>query len=68
LHPSVLAIGPGDVLVLATDGIGGYSLDGLGLSGQPTSIAEGILARFARETDDALVLVARCLGEASWTR
>jgi hypothetical protein len=64
----LVPIGPGDVLVLATDGIGGYSLDGVGVVEPATQIANDILARCARETDDALVLVARCRGEASWTR
>jgi len=65
LLPSVVPVGPGDVLVFATDGIGGYPFDGLRITDQPARIAEDILARFARETDDALVLVARYRGDAS---
>jgi len=65
LLPSVVPVEPGDVLVLVTDGIGGYSFDGLWKTEQPARIAQDILARFARGTDDALVLVARYLGDAS---
>jgi phosphoserine phosphatase RsbX len=68
LQPSLVTVGPGDVLVVATDGIGSYSLDGMAVVEPATKIAKSILARCARETDDALVLVARCRGEASWTR
>ena len=68
LQPSFVTVGPGDVLVVATDGIGSYSLDGMAVVEPATKIAKSILARYARETDDALVLVARCRGEASWTR
>jgi negative regulator of sigma-B (phosphoserine phosphatase) len=64
----LVTVGPGDVLILATDGIGSYSLDGMAVVEPATKIAKSILARCARETDDALVLVARCRGEASWTR
>ena len=65
LLPSVIPVGPGDVLVFVTDGIGGYSFDGLWIAEEPTRIAEDILAGFARRTDDALVLVARYRGKAS---
>jgi negative regulator of sigma-B (phosphoserine phosphatase) len=65
LLPSVVSVGPGDVLVFATDGIISGSFDGLRMTNPPVSIAEEILARFARATDDALTLVARYRGEAS---
>ena len=65
LLPSVVPVEPGDVLLLVTDGIGGYSFDSPWMTEQPARIAEDILARFARGTDDALVLVARYRGEAS---
>jgi len=68
LQPSLVTVGQGDLLVLATDGIAAYSLDGLRMTEPPERIASDILARFARDTDDALVLVARCRGEASWTQ
>jgi negative regulator of sigma-B (phosphoserine phosphatase) len=65
LRPSVISVGPGDTLVLATDGIEGYSLDAHRLTGPPARVAKEIVAGFARDTDDALVLVARYRGEAS---
>jgi negative regulator of sigma-B (phosphoserine phosphatase) len=68
LQPSVVTVGEGDLLVLATDGIAAYSLDGLRMTELPKRIASDILGRFARDTDDALVLVVRCRGEASWKR
>jgi phosphoserine phosphatase RsbX len=62
LHPSLISVGRGDMLVLATDGIENHSLDQRRLIGPPIKVAEHILATFARETDDALVLVARYQG------
>jgi hypothetical protein len=50
---------------MATDGIESYSLDGQWVRGLPTRIADDLLARFARDTDDALVLVARYRAEGS---
>lgn len=68
LHPAEVALLPGDVVVLATDGIQsaflfpydpilGAPLDGP--QGMPQRIAERILETHVRGTDDALVLVAR---------
>jgi phosphoserine phosphatase RsbX len=62
LRPSVISVARGDMLVLATDGIEGYSLDEHRTIGPPLRVAEHILTSFARETDDALVLVARYRG------
>jgi serine phosphatase RsbU (regulator of sigma subunit) len=53
---------PGDVLILATDGIrSGFTTD-VDLDTEPQAIADAVFARHARGTDDALVLVARYLG------
>ena len=57
-----LRIRHGDVLVLATDGIGRGFADSLLPAGSPRSIADQILGRHALTSDDALVLVARYLG------
>ena len=62
LHASILPVTRGDVLILATDGIRGGFAEDVTLSDPPQRIAEQILARRARGTDDALVLVARYLG------
>lgn len=56
---------PGDVMILATDGIrAGFSSD-VDVEAAPQAIADAIFARHARGTDDALVLVARYVGAAS---
>jgi phosphoserine phosphatase RsbX len=65
LRSSVVAVGRDDLLVLATDGIQSYSFDALRATAPPARIAQDILARFARDTDGALVVVARYVGEPS---
>src|SRR4029077_2530979 len=64
LHPVVLPIAPGDTLIFATDGIREGFADGLSLEAPPQHLADQILARHGKGTDDALVLVARYLGGA----
>ena len=62
LREDRLLVFPGDTLIMATDGVqGGFSSD-VSIDGRPQEIAESILARFAKGTDDAHVLVARYLG------
>jgi serine phosphatase RsbU (regulator of sigma subunit) len=59
-----LPVFPGDVLILATDGIrSGFSSD-VDVEAAPQAIADSVFAKHARGTDDALVLVARYLGVA----
>ena len=53
-----------DVVVLATDGIRTEFTEGLTAGEPPQGLAERILARYGKESDDALVLVARYLGPA----
>jgi len=62
LRASILPVTRGDVLIFATDGIRSGFVEDVILSDPPQKIAEQILARRARGTDDALVLVARYLG------
>ncbi len=62
LRPAVLTIRPGDTLILATDGIRGGFVSQLTSGEPPQQMADGILARHGKGTDDALVLVARYLG------
>jgi phosphoserine phosphatase RsbX len=62
LHPIVVALAPGDTLILATDGIHEEFADELPGDLTPQPLAEHIFAHYAKSTDDALVLVARyCL-------
>jgi serine/threonine protein phosphatase PrpC len=62
LRGFVVPLGRGDTLILATDGIHSGFAEGLTVEEPPQKIADRILARNARGTDDALVLVARYLG------
>ena len=65
LLPSFLPVGEGDVLILATDGVVLGSIDGVRMSAPAEAIAEEIVSRFARGTDDALALVVRYRGKHS---
>jgi serine/threonine protein phosphatase PrpC len=62
LRAEVLSIAPGDTLVVATDGIKDGFADGLSAETPPQRLADQVLARSCKGTDDALVLVARYLG------
>jgi phosphoserine phosphatase RsbX len=64
VRASVLSVSAGDTLIMATDGIRSEFSGGLDALGSPQEIAESILSRYARGSDDALVVVARYLGEA----
>jgi phosphoserine phosphatase RsbX len=57
-----LGMRPGDVLVLATDGVDAGFADSLELSGSSQTISERILADHWKPPDDALVIVVRYLG------
>jgi len=62
LRAVVIPVAAGDVLILGTDGLRSGFAEGLPLDAPPQQIAARILARDAKGTDDALVLVARYLG------
>ncbi len=64
LQVTALPIEAGDTLVLATDGVGGEFSPSVYSGGEPQLIAERLLARHAKGTDDALVLVARYRGKS----
>lgn len=57
-----LAVRPGDVLLLATDGIETTFADSPDISGSPRAISERILAGYGKADDDALVVAVRYLG------
>jgi serine/threonine protein phosphatase PrpC len=59
---TTLPLRPRDVLVMATDGIREDFSDSLDLTGDVQLISDTIFARYAKGSDDALVLVARYLG------
>jgi phosphoserine phosphatase RsbX len=52
----------GDVLMLATDGVGAAFADSLDISGSARAISERVLAQHATPLDDALVVAVRYLG------
>ncbi len=58
-RPALVAFRPGDTLVFATDGIATGFADALQPVGTAQQVADSILARHSKGTDDALVLVAR---------
>lgn len=58
----VLPIRPGDLLVITTDGIAEDYLDHIDFASSAVVIAEGLLGKHAKETDDAMVLAARHRG------
>jgi hypothetical protein len=59
LRPATLRISDGDTLCFATDGIQNGFAEELSVHEVPQRIADRILTRCAKGTDDALVLVAR---------
>lgn len=65
LRAVVVPVASGDMLIFATDGIRSGFVQGLMLSDPLTRVANRILALYAKDTDDALVLVARYLGSAA---
>jgi serine/threonine protein phosphatase PrpC len=62
LHVQVLTLAPGDLLVLATDGIRAGFTEHLKLADSPSDIVQRALAHEFKGTDDALVLAARYPG------
>ncbi|EFG77505.1 stage II sporulation protein E [Mycobacterium parascrofulaceum ATCC BAA-614] len=62
LPAQVVSIRPGDLLVMSTDGIAGDYLDHVDFSASAVVIAEELLGKDAKETDDAMVLTARHRG------
>jgi phosphoserine phosphatase RsbX len=62
LRTATLDIRPGDVLVLATDGIAAVFGDSLDISGSARMISERVLVDHRQPPDDALVVAVRYLG------
>jgi serine/threonine protein phosphatase PrpC len=65
LRTETLQVSPGDRLILATDGIRSDFSSESPFGRTVQELADHILARHGKPTDDALVLVARYLGRAS---
>lgn len=64
LDAQTILVARGDTLIFATDGITGSLTDALPPDASPQQLADLILARGGRLSDDALVLVARYTGRA----
>lgn len=59
---SSIQVRPGDTLLFVTDGVRQGFLEGIDAAGRPQEIADAVLSRHAKGTDDALVLVVRFAG------
>ena len=57
-------ISPGDLLVIASDGVARDHFDDIDFAAPATRIAQELLARHGMDTDDALLLAARHRGSA----
>jgi len=62
LHAGILPVARGDTIIFVTDGIRSGFESTLNLRGSPKQIADQILGQHNMGTDDALVLVARYIG------
>jgi len=62
LQASIVPVTIGDTLIFVTDGIRSGFEEGIKLDKPPERIASGILGRYSKGNDDALVFVARYLG------
>ncbi len=58
----VVSIRAGDLIVMASDGIGEDRLEHIDFAASAANIAEEMLSKHAKETDDAMVLAARHRG------
>lgn len=64
LRPAALPVGPGDTLVMVTDGLRSGFVAALDGALAPQELADALLAGYARGSDDALAVVARYRGGA----
>jgi phosphoserine phosphatase RsbX len=62
LLPETFALEPGDVVILATDGVRAGFADRLEISGSAAAISERVLEASWAHADDALVIALRYLG------
>jgi negative regulator of sigma-B (phosphoserine phosphatase) len=65
---SSLQLARGDVLVMASDGIASGAAGAIAREAPVAVIADDLLARFAKASDDALALVLRYLGDLGGSR
>jgi hypothetical protein len=65
LAARVLPVARGDTVIIATDGMRGWSAAGAIPHGAPRDAAEELHRRFAKPNDDSLVLVAKYWGRGA---
>src|SRR5262249_17283405 len=65
LRPATIPLGRGDTIVFATDGIRSQFAEESPIGLDPDYAAHDIHARYSKQTDDSLVLVARYEGRPS---
>jgi len=68
LRAVVIPVLPGDLLLLATDGIDSRFKEDVALQLAPLACADRILSRYVKPNDDALILVARILRTSDESR
>lgn len=62
LRVAVSRVQPGDLVIFATDGVAPDFADNIKIDSPVSDIANGIISRYCKKTDDALALVIRYLG------
>ena len=62
LQVTVTRVQPGDMVIFATDGVAPDFAEQIRIDGPVNEIADGIIQRYCKRTDDALALVVRYLG------
>jgi serine phosphatase RsbU (regulator of sigma subunit) len=62
IHTQAISVRPGDLLVIASDGIAEDYLENIDFTASASVIVEQIIHRCGKDTDDALVLTARHRG------
>ncbi len=65
LRAITVAVAPGDLLVMGTDGVSGEFADHVPALEEPAAIANRLLLQYRRGNDDSLVLVARYMGKTA---
>ncbi len=65
LRETICPIATGDMLIFATDGVSHDFTATIPNGRSPRTVADDIIAKHGKSTDDALVLVARYLGASS---
>jgi negative regulator of sigma-B (phosphoserine phosphatase) len=62
LHPTVIGLQQGDIIAIATDGIRSEFEREIRMDLSPQRVAQRVLARCGRDSDDALIVIGRWIG------